>query len=94
MANRAVHTRLTDETREKLEQMAQRYKTDLSTVMRWAAEAIIEYADRRGGKITLPLHLDDAIWEPPPRKKEVRIRGKINAKSKGLGDIGEKESVK
>jgi hypothetical protein len=90
---KVVHTRLDESTHKMIEELARHYKTDMSTVMRWAAEAIIDYADMHGGKIILPLKFGETLIDkaPPPKKKTKKAK-RARGKSGTLGTGTEEEA--
>lgn len=56
-----ISVRFTDEEFEKMKILADRYQVPQSTVIRWALNAIDDYAAQNNGKITLPLDFSKAL---------------------------------
>lgn len=45
---------------DRLDRLAARYRVSSATVLRWSLQALSEYVDAQGGRITLPLDFSSA----------------------------------
>lgn len=52
---KGITVRFEDEEMDRVNELARRYNVNATTVIRWACNALYEYVEANGGKITLPL---------------------------------------
>ena len=57
MSIQVTTIRLPKEQAEKVREMAERFGVSDSVILRWAVEALLDYAAAHGGTIHLPLDL-------------------------------------
>lgn len=66
---KGITVRFEDEEMERVNELARRYNVNSTTVIRWACNALYEYVEANGGKITLPLDFS-MIFEAVESKAE------------------------
>lgn len=54
-----IAVRLDDETRQAVEELAEKYRVSSATIGIWALEALLEYVRMNNGKVVLPLSFED-----------------------------------
>lgn len=52
---KGITVRFEDEEMDRISELAKRYNVNVTTVIRWAINALYDYVQANGGKITLPL---------------------------------------
>ena len=65
--------RLTDEQRDALAKIAAKNKCDVSDLIRWAVDALIEHVERNGGRLMLPIDFSETYevkTSIPPEKAQ------------------------
>ena len=66
---------------EQLENLASRYRVTSAVVIRWALAALVQYVDRNGGKIALPLDFTQLSIQPPLSYTEALARDPASERS-------------
>ncbi len=77
MTKKNLTVRLSDNQRKNLEKLSRETKLEVSQLVRLGVDAILEYADRNGGKLVLPLNIEDTL-----EIKTIK-RGRSNALNPG-----------
>ena len=61
MKTKNMGVRISLEQRKALDEMAKHYKVKAAQLVIWGIDAILEYAERHGGRLTLPINFDESI---------------------------------
>lgn len=62
---KGITVRFEDHEMDQLDRLAARYRVSSATVLRWSLQALSEYVDVQGGRITLPLDFSNVSEAGP-----------------------------